>query len=54
MVEASNCCGVRMSTDTRSSSGRFVRFGIGIKASIAANNAWRTTEVEMPQGEASL
>jgi hypothetical protein len=54
LVEASNCRGVRMSTDIRSSScGRFGSFGNGIKARIAANSAWRMTEVETPQGDAS-
>ncbi|QKC84040.1 hypothetical protein EB232_22750 [Mesorhizobium sp. NZP2077] len=38
LVDASNCCGVRMSTDTRSSSSRFGGFGNGIKASVAASS----------------
>ncbi|WP_184874410.1 hypothetical protein [Mesorhizobium sangaii] len=46
LVAASNCCGVRMSTDTRSSSSRLGRFGNGIRASVAASSVCRTTEAE--------
>lgn len=55
LVEASNCCGVRMATDTRSSSSRrFGGFGSGINITVAASSACRRTEVEIPQGEASF
>lgn len=54
LVEASNCSGVRMSTETRTSSSRFGRFGNGIKATVAASSAWSTIEAEIPQGEVSL
>ncbi|WP_181179973.1 hypothetical protein [Mesorhizobium sp. B2-1-3A] len=43
-----------MPTDTRSSSSRFGSFGSGMRANVAASSVWRTTEVEIPHGEASL
>ncbi len=54
VITASNCRAVRISTDTKSSCGRFGRFGAGIAASAAINSVWRTTEAGTPQGDVWL